>query len=115
GGEIRQTFWSGCGARWFLGRRFRRPGRPQDASAKCFNVGTLGWIITSKVIEHLPGFVGAASASEDCCEATDRFRVAGRQLGGKAIGLFGFGSVVVRGKEICRGGGVVRIRFERGR
>src|SRR5437667_12687083 len=89
-------------------RRFRRRNGPADASAKCFDVGTLVWIVTGKIIKHLPGFVGAAGASEDCRKTTYRFRVARRQLGGKAIGLFGFGSVVVRGKEICRGGGVVR-------
>ena len=67
GQEIKESF---LGARkWQDGlhnggegliRRFRRP---EEIPAKHFDVGTQVWIVTGKIIKHLPGFVGAASTS----------------------------------------------------
>jgi len=78
-------------------RRFHWRNSPADASAKCFDVGTLVWIVTRKIIKHLPGFGGAARASEDCRKTTDWFGVSRPQLAGKTISLFGFGSVIMGG------------------
>jgi len=84
-----------------------RGGNQPPGCAEAFQILPLTRMLTNELIEKLAGFVFPPAVSEQISEATDRFGIFRPELRSQAIGLFRFRRIVVRGKQIGRGHGVM--------